>query len=400
MRLRLLAFTIALAMAAPATAQTRIDLSSPDSVMSGLQDLAGRWTHRQFVELLRAAILVRLPDYAEDPGSFQRGRNRWALQVEGVALAMGALMEVPLILEGDSFIELSGSDKLAPWLHQILRQALEGRTLEALIDLGRSRERVILTRLQEHYEDLSPELQRQIEGARAVQSRPDPSAQDRRTLARLERRLARVPEVMDHLDRRLHVLDGAGQFAPGTVECSLEEGIDLSIEQAMMADLETLADTCPQRSLIGFLRAAAILSEVPAGLAEPGARMHPAAIREVKQNLVSAAYTIARLSALLWEEPFFPRADDAPGRLARILGSALTGRTVSEVLHEGPRAERAFLVALRVDLSQRLQTEMRASEQATAASKPPSPRIRRLRADIERIDRRLSDPRLGDGSVH
>jgi len=43
----------------------------------------------------------------------------------------------------------------------------------------------------------------------------------------------------------------------------------------MLADLERLADTCPQRSLITFLRAAAILSEIPRALPTLGLECTP-----------------------------------------------------------------------------------------------------------------------------
>jgi hypothetical protein len=391
MRRRLLAFMSALtvATAVPATAQTRIDLSSPDSVMASLQDLAGRWTHPQFIELLRAAILVQLPDYLDDPASFQRGLNRWTLQAEGVLLSMDVLIQAPLVLEGEPFLRHAEAELVKPWLHAFLSEALEGRTIEALVELGRARERGILVRWHEQLEDRLGGLEQQIEDARAVLSQPDASAQDAHALERLERQHREVAQAMDRFNRRLHALEEAEPFTPGAVECSLEEGIDLSTEQAMVADLERLADTCPQRSLITFLRAAALVSEVPVRLADPGARMHAATIREVEENLVSAADAIARLPALLQEDPF-ERSDDVPQRLAGILGNALAGRTMSEVMREGAAAERAFLLELRADLLQRLRAEMRGSEQTADASEPPNPRISRLRADIERIDERLA----------
>jgi hypothetical protein len=65
------------------------------------------------------------------------------------------------------------------------------------------------------------------------------------------------------------------------------------------------------------------------------------------------------------------------------------------VIREGAALERAFLLALREKRSKQLQyqiEEQRAesSDQAGAAPKRSNSEIKRLRTDIERIDRRLT----------
>jgi hypothetical protein len=174
-----------------------------------------------------------------------------------------------------------------------------------------------------------------------------------------------------------------------------DQTIDRSTEQAMMANLEALADTCPQQHLIRFLRAAAFVSEVPAGLAEPGARMEPSAPRRTEGSLSSALQAIAGLVAVLQVDPLIPGTDSVPARLRTILERALGGRTIMEVTREGEKLERAFLLALRDDRSKRLRSEIEkqqreAYDQAARALQRSSSRIRHLRADIERFDRRLA----------
>ncbi|MGH6897577.1 MAG: hypothetical protein ACREJ5_13690 [Geminicoccaceae bacterium] len=245
-----------------------------------------------------------------------------------------------------------------------------------------------------------PELEEQVEGAEADASRPGASTRDRYILERRARRLADNRVRIERLDRRLEELEEYAQFAPGAIGCSLDQRIDLSTEEAMLVDLEALARTCSQQPLIRFLRAAAFVSEVPAGLAEPGARMQAAALLRTKDRLRSAVQAILGLAALLQKAPLVRGIDSIPGRLKRALDVALEGRTMSEVVDEGEWLERAFLTALREELSSQLRSEIErqwseAAEQGTAAQgtaapERPSGRVRRLRAEMERIDRRLA----------
>jgi len=128
-----------------------------------------------------------LPDYLDDPASFQQGLNRWVLQGEGVLLSMAVLIQAPLVLEGEPFLRQAEAELVKPWLHGFLSQGLEGRTIEALVELGRDRERGVLARWREQHEDRLRGLERQIEDARAVLSRADATAQDTHALEKLER---------------------------------------------------------------------------------------------------------------------------------------------------------------------------------------------------------------------
>jgi hypothetical protein len=98
--------------------------------------------------------------------------------------------------------------------------------------------------------------------------------------------------------------------------------------------------------------------------------------------------------------------DDARARLerksriaeARILHRALAGPSISGVVREGDKAERAFLPELREQLMHELQAETEEcrgepTEQEAAAPQRPSRESRRLRGYIERIDRATCHPR-------
>jgi hypothetical protein len=163
----------------------------------------------------------------------------------------------------------------------------------------------------------------------------------------------------------------------------------------MMADLEALAETCPQQRLIEFLRAAAFVSEVPAGLAEPGARMEAGVVRELKVRLAFASRAIAELPLYL-QNDLLPRGGDSVSRrLGSILNHALAGRAVAEVISDGEKVERAFLPKLRAHLIHELQAEMEGSRGETSQQDDVAPQrqsgeAQRLRGFIERIDRRLA----------
>lgn len=365
-RLLLFVSAVTLAAALPASGQTRIDVSSPDAVMADLRGLAERWTHRQFFEVMRAAVFASLPDYGADPTSFRQGRSRWSRYAEGVGLSILIVMEIPLYLEGDPFIGSLEPEVFERQVHKAMARVLEGRTIEELVALGRDRERVVLTLLQEDYQEESRGLEQEIEEARVVLSRPGASVQDAYRLRRVERRLARAGQAFDLMSQRLRALETGGPFTPGASDCRLGEVMHLTAEQTIAADLETLADTCPQRELIAFLRAAAILSEVPAGLAHPGARMHPEALREAEQKVIAAMRAISWLAALfqLDNTTVFPtsRTLEALGsqreQVAGTLRRALAGRTVSEMIREGERVEAAFLVALRDHYARQLRIEV------------------------------------------
>ena len=200
--------------------------------------------------------------------------------------------------------------------------------------------------------------------------------------------------LIERLGRHVDELESAGSFEPGAIGCGLEEGIDLSTEKAMMADLEALAETCLQQ-LVRFLRAAAFVSEVPVQLAEPGARMVAPSVSETERKLSSAIAAVAGLGAILQQEPFFGGSESVPARLRRMLKAALQGRTVADVVSAGDRLEGAFLTLLSSTRSEKLRSEIAKSQDRTSRQPAPAPnwpnlRIRDLQADIERIDRRLA----------
>jgi hypothetical protein len=159
----------------------------------------------------------------------------------------------------------------------------------------------------------------------------------------------------------------------------------------MMADLEALAETCPQQRLIQFLRAAVFASIVPVGLAAPDARMDPTVMHQLKVKLAFASRAIAELGLYLQEDLVLP-AGSVPKRLRTILRNATAERSVAEVMSDGEKSERSFLPRLRTHLTQELDAEIRseASGLEGTAPRPSSARIRELRLDIERVDRRLA----------
>jgi hypothetical protein len=382
----------ALWTAPSAAAQVEIDTSSPESVMASLAELHESWTLIQFTEFLRAALIAQLPDEVENPASLQERRNRWEFLEDVLALWAGLSIEQPLVHERDSFA--LDVDTAAPWLQQSLSRALQGRTIDEVMSLGRDREHIILVRLRERYEGWSRELQDEIEDAQVRVSGAGASRHDRRQLETLQRRLVDFSTTLGRLDRRREAIEGMGLFVPGAVGCILERGIDRSTEQAMMADLDALADACPQKDLIRFLRASAFVSEVPAGLAEPGARMEARALRGAENDLSLAIRAIAGLAAVLQKDPLIRGTDSVPARLKAILDRALDGRTIPEVVSEGEKLERAFLMALRADRSAQLRSEIeKRRRQALGENALPersSGQIKQLRVDIERLDRRLA----------
>ena len=60
--LRAILAATALLAAPAAAAQVRIDASGPDAVMASLAELHEEWTHDQFVEFMRAAMTLNLPE--------------------------------------------------------------------------------------------------------------------------------------------------------------------------------------------------------------------------------------------------------------------------------------------------------------------------------------------------
>ena len=92
----------------------------------------------------------------------------------------------------------------------------------------------------------------------------------------------------------------------------------------MISDVAVLAESCPQRRLIRFLRAAASLSEAPP-------RLEAIAIGRAAENLSFAMEAIAGLAGLLQHDLFFWDHEIIVVSLKRILGRALPGRTLSEV---------------------------------------------------------------------
>jgi hypothetical protein len=376
-------------------APIQIDTSSPESVIESLAELHETWTLSQFTEFLRMATVSGLPDELEQPGSWREAPSRWEFLPDTLAVFAGLAASMPLILERDPVINQLDPEKLERFLWQTLRHGLEGRTIDALVRVGRNREHAVLVGLRERAAVELRELEESFASAAAVASGPGASTEERRALNRLQRRLADAPTRIGRLEARLNKLEVMGEFAPGAPGCSFDQTIDRSTEQAMMANLEALADTCPQQHLIRFLRAAAFVSEVPAGLAEPGARMEPSAPRRTEGSLSSALQAIAGLVAVLQVDPLIPGTDSVPARLRTILERALGGRTIMEVTREGEKLERAFLLALRDDRSKRLRSEIEkqqreAYDQAARALQRSSSRIRHLRADIERFDRRLA----------
>ena len=261
--------------------------SSPDAVVASLAELHERWPLIQFTEFLRAALIAQLPEEVGNPASWQEGQNRWEFLEDAMALWAGLSIYQPLLHEGDPFaLDL---DQAGPWLQQSLARVLQEQTMDEVVSLGRDREHSVLIRLRERYEGWSRDLERVIEDAEIAALHPAPSIQDRRNFETLQGRIADFSTTIERLDRRREEIEGMGPFVPSAVGCSLEQGIDRSTEQAMMAELEVLAATCPQKRLIKFLRAAAILSEVPAALTEPGARMEGAALRRAEDILSLAS---------------------------------------------------------------------------------------------------------------
>ena len=269
-------------------------------------------------------------------------------------------------------------------LQRILERPLRDRSIQEVVRAGHAREQAFITGSQDLYSAILRERAEELENAEA-QARSD---EEHRAVERLRRELATLAEGMDRSSRRLEKLRSAGPFEPGAAGCSLSGGMDLSSERAMIAGLAALAESCPQRRLIRFLRAAAFLSEAPP-------RSEAIAISRAGENLSFAMKAIAGLAGLLQRDLFFWDHETVVASLKRILSRALPGRTLSEVMRDGEKVERPFLPKLRAQLTHELQAEMErsrgeTSEQDAAARRRPSREAQRLRADIERIDRRLA----------
>ena len=78
-----------------------------------------------------------------------------------------------------------------------------------------------------------------------------------------------------------------------------------------------------------------------------------------------------------------------------MLDAVLAGRSVADVVSDGSSVERALLVTLRNDLSERLRSEFEEQRDETAAQGTPAPdrpsaEVRWLRGYIERVARRLA----------
>jgi hypothetical protein len=104
---------------------------------------------------------------------------------------------------------------------------------------------------------------------------------------------------------------------------------------------------------------------------------------------------IAGLAGLLQHDVFFWDHEIVVVWLNRILGRALQGRTISEVMRDGEKVEREFLPKLRAQLMHQLQVEMErrrdeTSERESTKPQRPSRETRRLRGYIQRIDSRLA----------
>jgi hypothetical protein len=223
--------------------------------------------------------------------------------------------------------------------------------------------------LEELYLSRVRELAEELENAEA-ETNSSGQHEDRRDLYRLRRDLARTSDFADRIGRRLNELERAGPFEPGAVQCALEDGVDLSSDEAMMTDLEAFAETCPQQRLIQVLRAAAYASVVPVGFAAPGARMEPAVVDELKVTLAFASRAIAELGLSLQEDLVLPD-DSVPPRLRATLRDALAGRSVAEVMSDGEKAERAFLPRLRAHLALELEAEIRSRPSGPEGAAPP-----------------------------
>jgi hypothetical protein len=176
-----------------ATAQVRIDTSSPESTLTSLAELHQSWTLRQFTEFLRAALIAQLPEEVEDRASWQGGRNRWEFLEDAMAIWAGLSIEQPLVHEGPL---VRGTDSVPARLRTILDRALEGRTVAEVIREGATLERAFLValrddRAKQHRSEID-ERQRETASREAtVPQRSSSRIEDfRAEIARVERRLA------------------------------------------------------------------------------------------------------------------------------------------------------------------------------------------------------------------
>jgi hypothetical protein len=228
-------------------AQGPIDTSSPDAVMASLAELHERWTFSQFAEFTRAVPVLAAPAHFES-AVLSEDRRAGGL-TEGLALLYISLLDLPLALESDPFASHVSPERL----HEGLEQVLHGHTVRDVVHAGRNREQAFLPRLEELYLSRVRELAEELENAEA-ETNSSGQHEDRRDLYRLRRDLARTSDFADRIGRRLNELERAGPFEPGAVQCALEDGVDLSSDEAMMTDLEAFAETCPQQRLIQVLR--------------------------------------------------------------------------------------------------------------------------------------------------
>ena len=96
---------------------------------------------------------------------------------------------------------------------------------------------------------------------------------------------------------------------------------------------------------------------------------------------------ISGLAGLLQHDLFFWDHEIVVAWLKRILGRALPGRTISEVIRDGEKVEREFLPELRAQLMHQLQAEIERHRGETLKQDAEAQRFLRF---IERIDGRLA----------
>ncbi|MGH6897576.1 MAG: hypothetical protein ACREJ5_13685 [Geminicoccaceae bacterium] len=73
--------------------------------MASFAELHESWTHVQFLDFMRAAMMAGLPDDVEDPVSWQESRNRWEFLPDTLAMFAGTSFFLPLVLEGEPLFD-------------------------------------------------------------------------------------------------------------------------------------------------------------------------------------------------------------------------------------------------------------------------------------------------------
>jgi hypothetical protein len=114
---------VALATGPSASAQGPIDTSSPDAVMASLAELHESWTHDQFVDFMRAAMTLNIPE--EIASRTLREDRELSDLIEGIGLLYALARHAPLVLEADPF--LGHLDLSPPWFQEILERPLRDR---------------------------------------------------------------------------------------------------------------------------------------------------------------------------------------------------------------------------------------------------------------------------------